>query len=64
MRLQVFDAAGRLVKTLVNETLPAGQHAIAWSGETEAGQTAPSGIYYYRLSTAGGSIDRSLVRMR
>jgi hypothetical protein len=64
VKLQVFDPAGRLVKTLVNESLPAGPHTVAWNGRTEAGQTAPSGIYYYRLSTAGGTIERSLVRMR
>jgi hypothetical protein len=62
--LQVFDAAGRLVRTLANEPLAAGQHSLVWRGDTELGTPAASGIYYYRLSTPSGMLNRSLVLMR
>jgi flagellar hook assembly protein FlgD len=62
--LQVFDATGRLVRTLVSSTLPAGPHNVVWEGADEAGRPAPAGLYYYRLSTDAGVVNRSLVLMR
>ncbi len=62
--LQVFDAGGRLVRTLVEGTLAAGFHTTSWSGETDAGRSAASGIYFYRLKTAQGTLQRSMVLMR
>jgi hypothetical protein len=47
VRLSVYNMAGRLVKTLVNENQMPGQHTVVWSA---AGQ--PSGVYLYRI-TAG-----------
>jgi hypothetical protein len=58
--LRVFDAAGRLVRTIADETLDAGPHALSWDGRTEAGSPAPSGIYYATLR-AGASEARSKI---
>ncbi|HEU4364801.1 MAG TPA: T9SS type A sorting domain-containing protein [Candidatus Krumholzibacteria bacterium] len=51
--LEIFDVRGRLVRTLVNESFPAGPRAIIWNGSDANGETVPSGIYFYRLATAG-----------
>ena len=53
VRLAVFDAAGRAVRTLVHGTRPAGGNAVQWDGATDAGTAAPNGAYFYRLETAG-----------
>jgi len=58
--LRVFDAAGRLVRTIADQTLDAGPHALSWDGRTEAGSPAPSGIYYATLR-AGASEARSKI---
>lgn len=58
--LRVFDAAGRLVRTIADETLDAGPHALSWDGRNEAGSPAPSGIYYATLR-AGASEARSKI---
>ncbi len=51
--LALFDLQGRLVRTLVNATTyPAGRHQQVWDGRDDLGQTAPSGVYFYRF-TAG-----------
>jgi hypothetical protein len=42
----LFDSGGRLVRTLLDETLPAGWHAARWDGRTGSGADAPSGIYF------------------
>ena len=60
----VFDAKGRLVKTLKNGFLPAGLHRLRWNGDTDAGAPAASGVYFVRV-TAGGrstSVKIALVR--
>lgn len=46
-RLDVYDVGGRLVQTLVNGTVDAGNHQITWNAKD-----LPSGMYIYRL-TAG-----------
>lgn len=65
LRLQVFDVAGRLVRTLVNEqSFPAGAHGVLWDGKTERGATAPAGIYLCRLQVDGRSISRHITHVR
>jgi len=55
--LQVFDVEGRLIRTLVNETLPKGDHQVVWDGRDDAGNSIASGIYLYRLQA--GAFQRS-----
>jgi hypothetical protein len=62
--LQLFDATGRLVRTLADETLSAGAHAMTWRADTDGGERAANGVYYYRLDTPQGRLSRSLVVMR
>ncbi|MFN8546386.1 MAG: FlgD immunoglobulin-like domain containing protein [Candidatus Eisenbacteria bacterium] len=64
VRLEVFDAAGRVVRRLVNETMPAGSHRSMWDGRDDNGNILPSGVYHYRLSNGGESTVRKLVRVR
>ncbi len=55
-RLQVFDASGRLIRTLANGIHPAGSFDVSFSGEA-----LPSGTYFYRLDTAQGSRTRKMI---
>ena len=47
--LDIYDATGRRVRTLVSRQLPAGSHSVAWDGRDERGQQAASGVYFSRL---------------
>jgi len=51
--LRIFDTAGRLVRTLVNEPRPAGRYAESWDGRDAAGRPVAAGVYLYRLVAAG-----------
>jgi photosystem II stability/assembly factor-like uncharacterized protein len=53
LRLQVFDVAGRRVRTLVDEVRPAGRRSVAWDGTDDSGSSLPSGVYFYSLETGG-----------
>lgn len=63
-RLQVFDLRGRLVRTLLDQTLVPGEGAVEWDGLDEAGRPAPGGIYFYRFSTTAGSETRKMILRR
>ncbi|GAA4010804.1 glycoside hydrolase family 31 protein [Hymenobacter fastidiosus] len=44
-QLQIRNAAGTVVRTLVTGPQPAGAHSLAWNGQDEAGQPVPGGVY-------------------
>jgi len=54
VRLAVYDAQGRLVRTLVEGNRSAGTHQVSVSG-------LESGVYFYRLETGKASHTRRMV---
>ncbi len=52
----IFDVAGRLVRTLVNEHRAAGAWSVQWNGGDDRGQRVASGVYFYRMR-AGSFVD-------
>ena len=54
VRLEVFDARGRRVASLVEGTLGAGLHRVSWDGRDAFGATMASGVYFARLDTGDG----------
>jgi hypothetical protein len=65
VRLSVFDATGRLVRTLVpGESLPAGRHSRIWNGRDDAGRQVASGVYYARLESKSGHATKKLTLVK
>jgi len=62
VELQVFDIAGRLVRTLVTGRQPAGIHSLSWAGKDDQGQRLASGVYFYRLRAEGQEYSQSAFR--
>ncbi len=63
--LRIFDARGRLVRTLIDSPQATARHyVIHWDGTTETGTRAAAGIYLYRLRAAGHELVRRLVLLR
>ena len=62
--LKVYDAAGRLVKTLVQGSLPWGENQVNWNGNDESGKPVASGIYFYRLEADGKSMGKRMVLLK
>ncbi|HET6569361.1 MAG TPA: PQQ-dependent sugar dehydrogenase [Rhodothermales bacterium] len=62
--LSIYDVAGREIRQLVQGRLNAGTHTVAWDGTDAGGRPAPSGTYFYRLSSTAGSQTRSLVLLK
>ncbi len=62
--LKVFNVGGRLVRTLVDERMPAGPHAVRWDGRDEGGRALASGVYFYRLDDGDRAQTRKSVLLR
>lgn len=60
-RLELFDAAGRRVRTLADGTFAAGAHAWSWDLRDEGGARVAPGVYAARLAVAGASRTRRVV---
>jgi len=60
VKIDVYNIAGRLVTTLVDEKQEAGVKSVAWDGTNAAGEKVASGIYMYRMQ-AGDNVDRKMM---
>jgi Peptidase family M28/FlgD Ig-like domain/Immune inhibitor A-like, MAM domain len=63
-RVQIYDAAGRRVRTLTDSYLNAGNHTIAWDGTTDAGVSAESGVFWAKAQVAGKELTARLMLVR
>ena len=64
VELKIYDAAGRLVKTLVNENRGAGLHSVQWDATNDLGQKVVSGIYLYKLQMGSQVEVKKMVLMK
>ncbi|MFN0149220.1 MAG: PQQ-dependent sugar dehydrogenase [bacterium] len=63
-RARVFDASGRLVRTLDRGALAAGSHAFRWNGLDDGGRAVAEGTYVLRIESGGASAARKLTVVR
>ncbi len=52
--LRIYDSKGRLVSTLRQGPMAAGEHQVVWNGRDGQGHPSPSGVYFARLQDATG----------
>src|SRR6185312_1429635 len=58
--IQIFDLSGRLITTLANQKMQAGNHQLTWNANYENGKAVSSGIYLLRLNTGSYSETKKL----
>jgi hypothetical protein len=61
VQVRVVDLGGRVVSTLVDQELPAGDHRLAWGQGSDA---LSSGVYFLELDAAGERRARRFVLIR
>jgi hypothetical protein len=64
VRVEVYDVAGRLVRSLVNRVESPGVREVAWEGSDNDGRPVSSGIYFVRLSGDRRVASRKMVLIR
>jgi len=64
VRIAVYDVRGSLVRRLVDQTMPAGEHRAEWNGVDDAGRPATSGVYFVRMIAGSYEQTRKIVMLK
>jgi hypothetical protein len=64
--LKIYNAAGQLVKTLVDDaqTPQSAGFKIEWHGESDTGTQVATGVYFYRLVTGNFQLTKKMVLLK
>jgi hypothetical protein len=62
--LAVYNIEGKLVATLVDETLNAGFKEVTWHGKDARGNQVSTGVYFYRLTAGKRTIAKKMVLLK
>jgi flagellar hook assembly protein FlgD len=63
-RVDVFDVAGRHIRTLHEGRLEEGNQQVLWDGRNDKGATVPTGVYFVSLQSESVSAHRKVIRTR
>ncbi|MBD3161253.1 MAG: S8 family serine peptidase [Candidatus Eisenbacteria bacterium] len=64
IRLDLFDARGRHVRSLADGPHEAGRHQIVWDGRDDRGRTASGGVYFLRLTDGRADAGRRIIMLK
>jgi hypothetical protein len=64
VRIRVFDAAGRLLRTVYDKPAPSGQSRVSWDGRGEGGRRLPAGVYFINLQVGDRSLSKQVILTR
>ncbi len=62
--LRIYDARGALVRTLKDESLPAGVHTVVWDGRDMNGHQTATGVYFVRLIAGSYEMTQKIVMIK
>jgi len=62
--LKIYNVAGQLVRTLFNGVKDAGSYKVTWDGMNNDGSKVASGVYFYKMDTAGYKKTLKMVLLR
>ena len=64
VQVRVLDLGGRIVRSLVDETLQAGRHGFAWAATADGGSVLASGVYFLEMNAEGTRMMQRFVLLR
>lgn len=64
VELTIFSVTGEKMKTLVNETQPAGNHEVTWNGTDDYNNKLPTGIYFYELKAGNQNFVKKMLMLK
>jgi len=64
VRLEIYNIKGELVKNLINQQLPSGQHHTVWNGTNSTNQAVSSGVYFYKMDTPEYSSVKKMILLK
>jgi hypothetical protein len=64
IRMNIYDASGRLVKSLNEQVSVIGhQSSVSWDGTDSSNRQLPGGVYFARLETENNSVTEKIVKL-
>lgn len=64
VRISVYTATGRLVKTLASGRAEPGTYSVVWDGRNSGGLSVAGGIYFYKMEAGAFGATRKMLLMR
>jgi hypothetical protein len=64
VNLKICDRSGRLVRTLADQEMKAGQYSFFWDGRDRSGRRVSSGVYFSNLNAGNAVLTRKMVLVR
>jgi hypothetical protein len=64
VRLAIYDAQGKLVRTLLDRQFPAGEHFTSWNGTDERGAPVASGVYFCAMRAGTIETTRKMLLLK
>jgi subtilisin family serine protease len=64
VKISIYEVLGKLVRELVNDELMPGEHEIKWDGRNQIGETVPSGVYFYTMTTGDFRATKKMIVIR
>jgi beta-glucosidase len=64
VKLEIYNSLGELVTTLKNDYQDKGKYSIQWNGKNMSGKIAPSGTYFYRMSSNGLTLVKKMLLLK
>lgn len=62
--LEIYDSAGRLVRSLMIGDVGAGVARVSWDGTDALGRAVAAGVYYYKLESQNRPAERRMILLR
>lgn len=64
VELDVFDAAGRHIRSLADQYFEKGSHTVEWDGLDDRGRRVRSGTYYYQVQANGSVVSKKMTLLK
>ncbi len=64
VKIEIYNLKGQLVKTLINQTMPKGEHQINWNAKDDRGNKVSSGIYLYKMKVGNYNSTNKMMLMK
>ena len=64
VKIEVFNTAGQMVMSLVDEELSAGSYRTTWDAVDLSGRQVSSGVYFYRMQAGDFAATHSMTLLK
>ena len=61
VRITIYNIQGQIVKTVVDNELPAGEYEASWDGKDKSGGCVSNGIYFYKMEVGKSGIFKKMI---